>query len=204
MRCDCDQSSDLPGCDSPVLACNKVSAILCKNLSLKYCRRILENLFESLRAFLFARLVSSSRYCALLRWNQGIIRMTGSSDEDDIRPPSVSSTKCRSNKRPHMLISSESNEDEGKARTSRKIAHSLDNRETSVDSDGGISEKCKSTLNSQTPRSSQRLRRKASRSFSMPSREKLLDSVSSGKKQNSQQKVKALKPRKLVNNFLRE
>ena len=128
--------------------------------------------------------------------------MTGSSEEDDM-PPTVSSTKRRSNKRPHKLISSESDEDEGKARTSRKVAHSLDNRETNEDSDGG-SKKCKSTLNSQTPRSSERLRRKASRSFSMPSREELLDSVSSGKKQNSQQKVKALKPRKLVNNFLRE
>ena len=69
MRCDCDESFDLPECDSPFLACNKVSAILCKNLSLKRCLRILENMFESLRAFFFTRLVSSSRYCALLRWN---------------------------------------------------------------------------------------------------------------------------------------
>ena len=45
MRCDGDQSLDLPECDSPFF-CNKVSAILCKNLSLKCCLRIVENMFE--------------------------------------------------------------------------------------------------------------------------------------------------------------
>ena len=48
MRCDCDQSLVLPECDSPFF-CNKVrvvSAILCKNLSLKCCLRIVENMFE--------------------------------------------------------------------------------------------------------------------------------------------------------------
>ena len=59
----------------------------------------------------------------------------------------------------------------------------------------------------QTPRTSERLQRKRNRSFSLPSREKVLDSMLSGvklKNMYSQKKIRQLRPRKLVNNFLRE
>ena len=56
-----------------------------------------------------------------------------------------------------------------------------------------------------TPRSSERLRKKSSLTFSLPSRKEVLKSMSpKGKRLRSQEKIKVLKPRKLVNNFLRE
>ena len=59
----------------------------------------------------------------------------------------------------------------------------------------------------QTRRTSERLQRKRTRSFSLPSREKVLDSMLSGtklKNMYSQKRIRQLRPRKLVNNFLRE
>lgn len=78
-------------------------------------------------------------------------------------------------------------------------------KETSEDEPHEIAQLNKTPSVSQTPRSSERLRKKYSQAFSLPSREKILDALSpKGKKLSSQQKVKSLKPRKLVNNFLRE
>lgn len=54
-----------------------------------------------------------------------------------------------------------------------------------------------------TPRSSSRLKAKANRSFTLPSRESVLDDLSPPL-HGSARKAKVLKPRKLVNNFVRE
>lgn len=127
----------------------------------------------------------------------------GASSEDETElPPSLSSRKRRSLKR--TRLSSDSDEDIRKTRSSRKRMNSS-SKETSEDETYEIEQLNKTPSVSQTPRSSERLRRKYSQSFSLPSREKILDALSSkGKKLSSQQKVKSLKPRKLVNNFLRE
>lgn len=128
--------------------------------------------------------------------------MGASSEDESELPPSLSAKKRRSVKR--SRISSDSDEDNKiKTRSSTKRRNSS-SKETREDVEFG-SEQNKTPSVSQTPRSSERLRKKSSQSFTLPSREKLLDSMSpKGKRLRSQQKVKVLKPRKLVNNFLRE
>ena len=127
--------------------------------------------------------------------------MGASSDEDDELPLSLSAKKRRCTKRSHL--SSDSDEGKRKAGPSRKRINSS-SKETNEDGAFEIELNTPPCV-SQTPRTSERLRRKSSQSFSLPSREKLLDSMSpKGKRFRSQEKIKALKPRKLVNNFLRE
>ena len=125
-----------------------------------------------------------------------------SEDEADELAPSVSAKKRRSLKR--SRLSSDSDEDKRKTRSSRKRMNSS-SKETCEDEASRIEQLNKTPCVSQTPRSSERLRSKSSKSFSLPSREKLLHDMSPKDKElSSQQKVKSLKPRKLVNNFLRE
>jgi len=125
--------------------------------------------------------------------------MGASSDDDDELPLSLSTKKQRSLKR--SRLSSDSDDDKRKTRSSRKQVS--DSSKESDDNEGFGSEQLNTTP-SQTPRSSERLRRKSSQSFSLPSREKVLDAITPKRKSlRSQQKVKTLK-RKLVNNFLRE
>lgn len=123
-----------------------------------------------------------------------------SEGEDDLPLTSLSAKNRRFAKRSH--ISSDSDEEERNTRSSGKRVNSS-TRKTNEHSARG-SEINKTPFISQTPRTSERLRKKGSRSFSLPSREKLLDAISPGTKLKSQRKVKALKPRRLVNNFLRE
>ena len=126
--------------------------------------------------------------------------MAASSDDDQGElPPSLSTKKRRCLKR--SRLSSDSDEDKIKTRSSRKRVNSSSNE--SVENEECGSEQLRTTP-LQTPLSSERLRRKSSQSFSLPSREKVLDYMTPrGKRLSSQQKVKTLK-RKLVNNFLRE
>lgn len=133
--------------------------------------------------------------------------MTDSSGGEDELSLNLSSLKRRCAKRSH--ISSDSDGDEGNTRSSEKqLSSSTKENKKDIDC---ASEIKKTPCSSHTPsprgmplRSSERLRDKGSKSFSLPSREKLLDALSPGKKSHSQRKIKALKPRKLVNNFLRE
>lgn len=125
--------------------------------------------------------------------------MGTSSDDESALPPSWSTKKRRSLKR--SRLSSDSDEGERKTRSSRK-------RRNSSSKESDENEECRSeqlsTTHLQTPRSSERLRRKSSQTFYLPSREKVLDAMTPrGKGLDSQQKVRTLK-RKLVNNFLRE
>jgi hypothetical protein len=62
-------------------------------------------------------------------------------------------------------------------------------------------------LNTPATRTSERLKVKNSREFRLPSRDEVLDQVSPGNIQCprlSEQKIKELRPRRLVNNFIRE
>ncbi|XP_078351971.1 uncharacterized protein LOC144636654 isoform X2 [Oculina patagonica] len=128
--------------------------------------------------------------------------MGASSEDEGELPPSLSAKKRRSLKR--SRLSSDSDEDKIKTRSSRKRINSS-SKETNEHKDCGSEQLNKTPSISQTPRSSDRLRRKSSQSFSLPSREKLLEDMSpKDKRRSSQQKIKSLKPRRLVNNFLRE
>ena len=55
-----------------------------------------------------------------------------------------------------------------------------------------------------TQRSSARLRDKARKTFSIPSRKEALEQVSPGNMTYRQSNIRQLKPRNLVNNYLRE
>lgn len=100
-----------------------------------------------------------------------------------------------------------SSDSDGEERKTGPLKKQLDGstKETEEDVDCG-SEITKTSCfpQSQTPRTSERLRRKRSTSFSLPSREEVLDAISPGARLSSQKKIKTLRPRKLVNNFLRE
>jgi len=125
--------------------------------------------------------------------------MGASSDDQDELPLSLSTKKRRCLKR--SRLSSDSDDDKRKTRSSRK---QLNNSSKESDDNEGCGSEQLNPTPSQTPRSSERLRRKSLQSFSLPSREKVLDAITpKGKTLCSQQKVKTLK-RKLVNNFLRE
>lgn len=127
--------------------------------------------------------------------------MEASSDDEGELPPSLSTKKRRCLKRSHL--SSDSDENKRKTGSSRKQMNSS-SKKTNENEDCGSEQLSRTPCTSQTPRSSERLRRKSSQSFSLPSREKLLDAMSpKGRRLCSQQKVKTLK-KKLVNNFLRE
>ena len=128
------------------------------------------------------------------------LRMGASSEDEGELPASLSTQKRRCLKR--SRLSSDSEDDKRTSRSSKKRMNS--SSKESNDNEGCASEQLNTTPPLQTPRSSERLRRKSSQSFSLPSREKVLDAITPKRKSfSSQQKVKTLK-RKLVNNFLRE
>ena len=115
---------------------------------------------------------------------------------------SLSAKRRRCTKRPQ--ISSDSDGEERKTGSLKKqLDGSTMESEEDVDCGSEIG-KTSCFPHSQTPRTSERLRRKRSTSFSLPSREKILDAISPGARLSSQKKIKPLRPRKLVNNFLRE
>ena len=119
----------------------------------------------------------------------------------------LSSKKRRCGKR--SWLSSESDLEERKICSSKRVSRGpMVEEAEEAEKDVGH-EICSSTpYDMQTPRTSERLQRKrTSRSFSLPSREKVLHSMSSGIKLKniySQKRIRQLRPRKLVNNFLRE
>lgn len=123
-----------------------------------------------------------------------------SKDESDVQI-SLSARKRRSSTRSRITSDSDSEErKEVKEHSESSLAV-----ETKENDDGNVDVHGNSQLNPKTPRTSERLRRKRTRSFTFPSREKRLESVSGGRKiTSSQTKINSLRPRKLVNNFLKE
>ena len=127
--------------------------------------------------------------------------MGTSSEEDGELPLSLSTKKRCHTKR--WLLSSDSEEGERKERSPSKQINSAHKETCEEEMRSG--ELNATPSSSQTPRSSERLRKKSSLTFSLPSRKEVLKSMSpKGKRLRSQEKIKVLKPRKLVNNFLRE
>ena len=123
-----------------------------------------------------------------------------SKDESEVQI-SLSARKRRSFAR--SRITSDSDSEEGKE--VKEHSESSLAVETKGNDDGCDDVHGHSHLNPKTPRTSERLRRKRTRSFTFPSRGKRLESVSGGRKMTSSQtKINSLRPRKLVNNFLKE
>ena len=127
-----------------------------------------------------------------------------SEGEGDLNLPQSLSVKTRRcTKRPQ--ISSDSDEEERKTSSLKKQLDGSTEEADEVDRGSEMSKTPSCFSQSETPRTSERLRRKRSSSFSLPSKEKVLDAISlGGRRLSSQKKIKTLRPRKLVNNFLRE
>ena len=129
--------------------------------------------------------------------------MSDSSEGEAMAASILSSKKRRSSRR--FRISSESDLEERKVCSSKTQCKGSMEEEAEEDAGPGHEIYSNTPYDMKTPRTSERLQRKRTRSFSLPSREKVLDSMSSGTKlKDSQIKIRELKPRKLVNNFLRE
>lgn len=127
--------------------------------------------------------------------------MAESSEEETDLPLSLSAKKRRRCTK-KSRISSDSDGEEPPTSSSKREVDGSKDRHNDQDNLGG--EPSKPPCHLKTPRTSERLRQKRSKSFSLPSKEKVLETISPGRILSSQKKIKALKPKKLVNNFLRE
>ena len=127
--------------------------------------------------------------------------MSDSSEDGSEVQLSLSARKHRSSARSRISSDSDCEErKEVKEQSESSLAVEIKEKDDCDDNEQGNSQ-----FNMQTPRTSERLRRKRTRSVTFPSREKLLESVSSGGKMSSSQtKINSLRPRKLVNNYLKE
>lgn len=125
------------------------------------------------------------------------------SSEGEAMASILSSKKRRSSRR--SRISSESDLEERNMCSSKTQCKGSMEEEAEEDTGPGHESYSNTPYDMKTPRTSERLKRKRTKSFSLPSREEVLDSMSSSTKlRDSQKKIRELKPRKLVNNFLRE